>query len=133
MRIGNAQRDWDTVRPGLESILSKLDWLPYRQEDVYVAIQTGQAQLYLYEEGWCIFTVEENPVSGEKAFLCWLASGKGEDLIGKYMEYFVGQARQYDCQRLRVKTPILSLGRKLTSKGWRCDMSEYSYSVGEEL
>ena len=132
-KLGDIRREWDWVKKGIQEIFEQFPWLEYRVEDVYASCITGNAVLYITEEGFTVFTIEEHPVTLEKTYLCWVAWKKeGNDLVAKHFDFFCKEAKKLNCKKLGVKTPIDKLEKILTQTGWRCNMRDFSINITEE-
>jgi hypothetical protein len=72
-------RVWFHVKHGLEVILDRTNetWLP---EDVYTAIKTGQAQLFMFEGGFTVLQSVRDQYTNEPILHIWAAyHGQNDD------------------------------------------------------
>lgn len=101
---------WPRVRAGLEEVLtaSPEPWWP---EDVYHALKTGAAQLFLAGPvSWVVSAVDVEPYSGQRVLHLWAAySAPGADVVEDAMTQLQQVARASGCTAIRFGS---------SRKGW---------------
>jgi hypothetical protein len=134
MRVAEIRDEWSWVKEGVEAVHASLpvaDWVP---DDLFDRCNTGQAILFVSDEGFAVFMVVTNPLTLERTWfnwICWAKEGTGTGVIAKYFDYFCDLGRQLQCSRLSGETPFQKLGDMYVSFGFRLDMSKYSFDLGE--
>jgi len=126
--VGDARREWDWIRPGVEEILRSSRSLTYRAEDVYAACVNQQAVLWITSEGFVVSTTETDTFTGKKTMFLWLAwaKEKGNSLVSKYQSFFERVAREAGYSYLETRSPFLGLMPHLESHGWSIDTVVYT-------
>jgi len=98
---------WATVLDGLKQMPAE-DWIP---EDVYHAIRSGQATLFVFEEAgdYAGFVVLERVVerfSGTVSCHVWLAyNAKGQDTYDAAVSLYRDAAKQMGASRITFSSP----------------------------
>ena len=113
---------WDFIEPGLREIKkeAKPEWRP---EDIYSALVSGVAELYVdIEQDPCesfiILQVKPSIFKPTQSLLIWVAYDKRENANGKYMEYIEHMAEQRGCNKVEFWTPWKGLADVLSHIGY---------------
>ena len=73
----------DVVLPGLWAVKAKTG-AHWRPEDVYVALVTRVAYLYVGEPGFVIVQPKEDPFTGEPELLVWVAYSQDQESVERF-------------------------------------------------
>jgi hypothetical protein len=118
--------EWPRVRAGLEEVQasSPEPWWP---EDIYHAIRSGSAQLFLAgPEAFVVTAVDVEPYSGQRVLHLWAGySAPGSDVFEDAMEQIKKVARSSGCTAIRFGS---------SRKGWakRYAIHSITYEVPVE-
>lgn len=114
---------WPKVRKGLERIAEKgkENWLP---EDVYVALRTGRATLYVADPGFFILEKVDEAFTHQSVLNIWCLHAQAEDgghhagvlqFRDEAIAYIDGVAKSLGIKRIKMS------GRK----GWQKVLKDY--------
>lgn len=102
----NIQDVWDTVTPGLLEI--KTEWPEsntWSMIDVYNAVRTGEAVLYLTDDGFVICTLETDRWTEDSDLFIWIAycpPAKRGGMLKKYWPSFIEVAKHLGCKGIQT-------------------------------
>ena len=131
--IADIREEWDWVRPALEELREQIPSLTYRPEDVYAECLYGNALLHVAPEGFVITNVITDQYTKERTlhfWICWAKKLGGGNVIN-YLPFFENVAKQLECTKLEVWTPVKELEAYLISSGWSLDTKVYTRQVDE--
>lgn len=74
---------WEQVLPGLTHVKTKTK-ARWRPEDVYVSCVVGTAYLYLGEPGFVVVQPKEDPFTGERELLVWIAYSNAQGSVATF-------------------------------------------------
>lgn len=115
---------WPWVRSGLEAVRAKsaVDWTPGQVRE---RIETGNAHLWVCDEGFVIWTLQTAQFTGERIFLVWIAHGQGGGLVRKHWSQMRQLAWRCGASEMQVRSDRRGYERALPG-GW--DVREVTYS-----
>lgn len=127
-QVADIRAEWGWVKKGVEEVLEEHPQLTYRAEDVYAAVLSKAAILWVADEGFVVSTIEVDPFNNEKTFLIWIAWAKhrGGKSVLKYYPFFEAVAQEHGIQHMEVRTPIPEMEGLLSSAGWNKDTVIYT-------
>ena len=125
---GNIRAEWEWIKPLIEKILAKTPQLTFRPEDVYAACVSGEAILWIAEEGFVVTTVEYDEYNGERTFLLWLAGAReiGMNAVRKHQAFFENIAREAGMAKLELRSAVTDLKMYFEGGGWELDTAVYT-------
>lgn len=105
-------RVWERVRVGLLEVLkhSAEDWLP---EDVYMAIKSSNAALYMADRGFLILQLI--PMYHGKRLHVWCAFNDGRPALRVFLNAVKGIAKEAGAKKITFSSPRdewLSVGKR---------------------
>ena len=108
---------WPYVRRGLEKILERCpdSWIP---EDVYFAIRSGKASLFIFPGGFYVAEVLTDPNNGSKKLNVWTLytePNQEENVRNAIIQSLDTLAAQAGCKATRFVSPRSGWGRYLAS------------------
>lgn len=95
---------WEPIRVALQKVVDKIhpDWIP---EDVYVAVITGQARVYLAHDGVIVFKLTPQPYTGENDLFVWAAHSNNGNALIEYADDVEAIAREFGATRILFTSP----------------------------
>ena len=131
--ITNIRDEWDWIRPALVELKEQIPSLTWRPEDVYAECLYGKAVLHVSPEGFVITKVITDQYTKERTLHFWICWAKklGSNNVINYLPFFENVAKQLECNRLEVWTPVNALEAYLRGSGWSLDTKVYTRQVDE--
>ena len=123
--LGDIRQLWHRIKPALEEIqqYQEPDWIP---EDIYHWVQSGQATLYVTDDGFAIVQRGQNVVTSQIYLLLLICySWDGTQNIKDYTAAFDELARSVNASYLEVG----SKRRGFERLGFEIDHIVYRRSV----
>lgn len=119
------------VIPAINEILEGNPQLTFTAADVYAACSKGAATLWTTQEGFVVTTGELDTFTGERTMLIWLAWARkrGTNLVEKYQDFFVNQARVGGFTKLETRSSVPELREYFLGNGWQIDTIVYTRDV----
>ena len=103
---------WDRVREGLVEVqkYSAEDWIP---EDIYMAIKTGNAALYVADSGFLVMQLI--PMFHGKRLHVWCAYNNGKPMLRTTLAFVKELAQEAGAKKITFMSPRdewLSVGKR---------------------
>lgn len=129
--VADIRAEWVWVKTGVERILEANKHLTYRPEDVYAACVSGEAVLWVTEEGFAVTTTEVDEFTNAKTLLIWIAwaKRKGQKVGHVHTDFFLEIAKEHEYTKLEIRSNVDNVGAYLTGSGWAIDTVVYSRDV----
>ena len=74
--IESLRQVWPSVRPMLEKLSSRANWLP---EDIYVEVAQGRARLFVGNNSVLVAVPKEEEFTHKKVLHIWVGVNEGDD------------------------------------------------------
>jgi hypothetical protein len=119
-------KHWDFVRKGCEVVKVKTgeNWLP---EDVYTAIKTNSAQLFLFADGFCVLQHIKDAYNNENVLHIWVAyHSTREDIKEASTNELIKIAKSIGARTITFTSPRkwdLYTGAKVKSVNYEIEVS----------
>lgn len=122
---------WDTVRVGIEEILSQNPQLTYRPEDVYSELVADRAVLFMSPLGWGVLTIDVDKFTNDRSLLIWLAytyKTGGHNWMD-HESWLMNIAAGENCKFIEARSAVPQMEQYATQRGWVIDTRIYRKEV----
>lgn len=122
---------WNTVKPGLESILKDNPNLTFIPEDVYSECVNERAFLFTSPVGFLVLTVKTDQFTKDKTLYMWIAYTykKGGHEWLAHEDWIEALAKESDCKYIEAQSHVPELESYAIDKGWVLDTRIYMRKV----
>lgn len=118
---------WSWMEPHVRRLMERNKELN-TPEDLYEAVSTGKAQLFVAPDGFVIWSIRQCPRTKDLTFWVWVAWGNGGNMIHRYEPELVKLAELAGAKKMAFSSPRKGYQRALDEQ-WSVARVEYERSL----